>query len=145
MDKNYRILRLINGTTIVGNVYRGHDNLIVDNPLEVITREIENDGGKYIGEQMNFRPFMIMTDDKNVTINNNNILLDYSLSPRLHNSYSEMVSSVYKQEIVYDGNFISKEKELDELEQELENLSDDTLKDLEEFLEEFLMPNKTLH
>jgi hypothetical protein len=145
MDKNYRILKLVSGITIVGDIDFINNVIIVKQPLEVVSRVLSKEG-KYVGEQMNFRPFMIMTDEDSVTIDSYNLLVDFSLSTRLHKSYSEMVDMVYKKEITYDGSFISKKEALDkEVQKELEGLSDTTIKELEEFLEEFLLQDTTVH
>ena len=118
MEVNYKVINLINGLNLVGDVEYTPDSIIIKLPLEVTAKPVNDNEGKLIGEHMVLRPYLIMTDDEEVTIDQFNVLSSFSLSERLHSSYEQMVNTVYNKEISFDGNFLSEEKP-----KEIEDLS----------------------
>jgi len=105
MTSDYRVLKLVNGITIVGDVIDENEDIIILYPLEVYSKPAMDATNKIIGEHMVLRPYLIMSTDVDVVIASYNILTTNRLDERLYNSYEEMVKSVYKKAMVYDGGF----------------------------------------
>ena len=77
---------------------------------------------------MVLRPFLGMTDDREVVIDQFNVICMNRLSERLYSSYEEMVENVYGKTVSFEGNFLKddpKAKELEDLDfDELEYLTE---------------------
>lgn len=123
MQHNYKLLRLINNTTIVGDFVFSPESVLIAYPLEIYSKPISNSEGKIIGEQMVLRPLLVMTNDTDVVIDTYNILFINELDARLIPTYEEMVRNVYKNSVSYDGSaYVTKEEEDDYTEEEAEYL-----------------------
>lgn len=135
METNYKIVNLINGLNIVGDVVYTPEEIIVKFPLEVTAKPIMNDDGNLVGEHMVLRPYLVMTDDREVFIDQFSVVSSSSLSERLYKSYEEMVSNVYDKTISLDGNFYKNDAVDDELPEEIQEMSKEELDYLEEQLD----------
>lgn len=123
MQHNYKLLRLTNNTTIVGDFVFSPESVLIAYPLEIYSKPISNSEGKVVGEQMVLRPLLIMTNDTDVVIDTYNILFINELDARLIPTYEEMVKNVYKNSVSYDGSaYVTKEEEDDYTEEEAEYL-----------------------
>lgn len=111
MQNNYKVIRLTNNITVVGDTEFTPDDVLIANPLEVYSKPLQNSEGKIIGEQMVLRPLLVMTQDHNVVIDSYNILYTTDLDKRLVATYEEMVNTVYKSGMAYDGNAYVSNKE----------------------------------
>lgn len=135
METNYKIVNLINGLNIVGDVEYTPEEIIVKFPLEVTAKPIMNDDGNLVGEHMVLRPYLVMTDDREVFIDQFSVVSSSSLSERLYSSYEEMVNNVYNKTISLDGTFLQKDDAADELPEEIQEMSKEELDYLEEQLD----------
>jgi hypothetical protein len=136
LETNYKIVNLINGLNIVGDVEYTPEEIIVKFPLEVTAKPIMNDDGNLVGEHMVLRPYLVMTDDREVFIDQFSVVSSCSLSERLYKSYEEMVSNVYDKTISLDGNFYKNDDAVDdELPEEIQEMSKEELDYLEEQLD----------
>lgn len=135
METNYKILNLINGLNIVGDVEYTPEEVIVKFPLEVTAKPIMNDDGNLVGEHMVLRPYLVMTDDREICIDQFSVVSSCALSQRLYKSYEEMVSNVYNKQISLDGNFYKKEEFAEELPEEIKEMTKEELDYLEEQLD----------
>tara|TARA_Y100000385_G_C12851333_1_gene533229 strand:+ start:327 stop:767 length:441 start_codon:yes stop_codon:yes gene_type:complete len=146
LETNYKIVNLINGLNIVGDVEYTPEEIIIKFPLEVTAKPIMNDDGNLVGEHMVLRPYLVMTDDREVLIDQFSVISSCSLSERLYKSYEEMVSNVYDKTISLDGNFYKKDGVADELPEEIQEMSKEELEYLEEQLDLIAsVKDKTLH
>lgn len=109
MQNNYQVLNLTNGLTLVGDVEWSVDSAIVTFPLEVSSKAITDDAGKVVGEHMMLKPYLVMTDEIDVVIDQYNIISSNKLAERLVQSYEDMVSTVYESSRSYGGCFLKKE------------------------------------
>lgn len=134
MDKNYRIINLINGLNLVGDLTYTPEEIIINFPLEVVAKPIMDDNNKLVGEHMVLRPYLVMTDDREVMIHQMSVISVSSLSERLHLSYEQMVENVYNKPIAFDGNFYQEDNP-DELPEEIQEMSKEELDYLEEQLD----------
>ena len=128
MEINYNIVQLVNGLSLVGDIEFTPDSIVIKFPLEITAKPVTDNDGKIIGEHMVLRPYLVMTDDREVVIDQFNVICFNRLSQRLHSSYEEMVENVYGKSVSFEGNFLKddpKAKELEDLEfDELEYLTE---------------------
>ena len=128
MEINYNIVQLVNGLSLVGDIEFTSDSIVIKFPLEITAKPVTDNDGKIIGEHMVLRPYLVMTDDREVVIDQFNVICFNRLSQRLHSSYEEMVENVYGKSVSFEGNFLKddpKAKELEDLDfDELEYLTE---------------------
>lgn len=128
MEINYNIVQLVNGLSLVGDIEFTPDSIVIKFPLEITAKPVTDNDGKIIGEHMVLRPYLVMTDDREVVIDQFNVICFNRLSQRLHSSYEEMVENVYGKSVSFEGNFLKddpKAKELEDLDfDELEYLTE---------------------
>ena len=128
MEINYNIVHLANGVNLVGDLEYTPDSVVLKFPLEITAKPVTYNDGKIIGEHMVLRPFLVMTDDREVVIDQFNVICMNRLSERLYSSYEEMVENVYGKPVSFEGNFLQddpKAKELEDLDfDELEYLTE---------------------
>ena len=103
MQNNYKVIRLTNNTTVVGDTEFTTNDVLIANPLEIYSKPMHDATGKIIGEQMVLRPLLIMTQDQDIVIDTYNILYTTDLDKRLVATYEEMVNTVYKSGMAYDS------------------------------------------
>jgi len=122
MDSEYQVLKLVNGITLVGNVSADPLDIIVREPLELLTKPIMKED-TCIGERVVLRAFLVMTDDTFIVLDRFNILTSNRLSEKLIPAYLDMVKRVYTNETEYDGSFLDGVDE--PLSDALKGMSDD--------------------
>lgn len=137
METNYHIVQLSNKMSLVGDIEYTAEGLVIKFPLEVTAKPINDESGKVIGEHMVLRPFLVMTDDREVVIDLFNVICYNRLSSRLNSSYEDMVENVYGKAVAFDGDFLSKNNEKD-TPKEIENLSAEEAKDLKDQVDNIL-------
>lgn len=131
MEINYNIVHLANGVNLVGDLEYTPDSVVLKFPLEITAKPVTDDTGKIVGEHMVLRPFLVMTDDREVVIDQFNVICFNRLSERLYSSYEEMVENVYGKPVSFEGNFLKDDPKA----KELENLDSDELEYLTEQLD----------
>lgn len=131
MEINYHIVHLANGVNLVGDLEYTPDSVVLKFPLEITAKPVTDDNGKIVGEHMVLRPFLVMTDDREVVIDQFNVICMNRLSERLYSSYEEMVENVYGKPVSFGGNFLKE----DQRAKELEDLDFDELEYLTEQLD----------
>lgn len=128
METNYNIVQLANSISLVGDIEFTPDSIVIKFPLEITAKPVTDDNGKIIGEHMVLRPYLVMTDDREVVIDQFNVICFNRLSERLYSSYEEMVENVYGKAVSFEGDFLKddpKAKELEDLDfDELEYLTE---------------------
>ena len=141
MDNNYQVIRLINGTTIVGDIITSLDEFIIQYPLEVHFKPVINSQGKLTGEQMTLRPYLILTRETEICIEHYNILSCNPLDARLNSSYEEMVSTAYKKKINFEGNFYKEDPSI----KSSVDLSENELDYLKDILDKLQSGDEVIH
>lgn len=109
MEKEYKVIKLVNGTLLVGNMIFTPEDVLIQYPLEVCCKPVMDGNGKVVGEHMVLRPFLIMTTEKEVSIDTYNVLYVNKLDKRLFHSYEEMSNTVYEKPVSFEGNFFKEE------------------------------------
>ena len=118
MEINYHIVHLANSVSLVGDLEYTPDSVVLKFPLEITAKPVTDNNGKIVGEHMVLRPFLVMTDDREVVIDQFNVICMNRLSERLYSSYEEMVENVYGKAVSFEGDFLKddpKAKELEDL------------------------------
>lgn len=138
MQNNYLVLNLTNGLTLVGDVEWSATTAYVSFPLEVSANPITNDDGKIIGEHMLLKPYLVMTDELSVAIDEYNIITTYPLANRLVESYENMVDNVYGSNVQYDGSFINKDQDTDEIIDEIKEMTPEQAKETKDRVDQLL-------
>lgn len=128
---NYNIVKLINGTLLVGDTVHTPEDILISYPLEVYSKPVQDGTGKVIGEHMVLRPYLVMTEEKDVVIDIYNVLYTNRLDKRLYATYEQMASTVYEKGVSYD------DRQLEELEgaEDFKDLSEEETEYLKEILE----------
>ena len=141
MDNNYQVIKLNNGTTIIGDIITSSNEFIIQYPLEVHFKPVMDYEGTLIGEQMSLRPYLILTRETEVRIEHYNILSCNPLDTRLNLSYEEMVSTAYKKNIKFEGNFYKEDPSI----KSSVDLSENELDYLEDLLEKLQSGDEIIH
>jgi len=141
MDNNYQVIRLINGTTIVGDIITSSDEFIIQYPLEVHFKPVMNSEGKLTGEQMTLRPYLILTRETEICIDPYNVMTCNPLDARLNLSYEEMVSTAYKKNINFEGNFYKENLNV----KSSDDLSENELDYLKDLLDKLQSGDEVIH
>lgn len=136
MEANYYIVQLSNKMSLVGDLEYTAEGICIKFPLEVTAKPVNDDAGKIIGEHMVLRPFLVMTDDREVVVDLFNVVCMNRLSQRLFSSYEEMVEHVYGKPVSFDGNFYKEEKDPEA--KEVEDLSVEEVEYLQEQLQQLI-------
>jgi hypothetical protein len=128
VEINYHIVHLANSVSLVGDLEYTPDSVVLKFPLEITAKPVTDNNGKIVGEHMVLRPFLVMTDDREVVIDQFNVICMNRLSERLYSSYEEMVENVYGKPVSFEGNFLQDDpraKKLEDLDfDELEYLTE---------------------
>lgn len=139
METNYKVIKLLNGTIVVGNVLFTPEDILIQYPLEVYCKPVQDPDGKLIGEQMVLRPCLVMTKESEIVIDTYNVLYSSELDERLYESYEQMVKTVYKQQVYFEGNFYKDEDAKEE------DLTVEEAEYMKEVLDGLLDKDKTYH
>jgi hypothetical protein len=138
METNYKVIKLLNGTIVVGNALFSPEDILIQYPLEVYTKPVHDESGKLVGEQMVLRPCLVMTKESEVVIDTYNVLYSSDLDDRLYESYEQMVKTVYKKKVYFEGNFY-KDEDIKE------DLTVEEAEYMKEVLDGLLDKDKTYH
>ena len=136
METNYHVVQLSNRLSLVGDLEYTPEGICIKFPLEVTAKPVNDDAGKIIGEHMVLRPFLVMTDDREVAIDMFNVVCMNRLSQRLFSSYEEMVENVYGKPVSFDGDFFKEEKDPEA--KEIDDLSVEEAEYLQEQLHQLI-------
>ena len=99
---NYSVVKLVNGTVLVGDAVMSPEDVLLAYPLEIHCKPVADNTGKLIGEQIVLRPCLLMTQETDVVIDTYNVLYVNRLDHRLVDTYEEMVRTVYRHGMNYD-------------------------------------------
>jgi hypothetical protein len=141
MDNNYQVIKLINGTTIIGDIITSSNEFIIQYPLEVHFKPVMNSQGKLTGEQMTLRPYLILTRETEICIEHYNVMSCNPLDARLNLSYEEMVSTAYKKNINFEGNFYKEDPSV----KSSDDLSENELDYLKDLLDKLQTGDEVIH
>ena len=94
MEKDYRMVRLTDGTTIMGSIVVGKDFLRITNALELNTVKRETDFG--MKDDSTLAPWLPFTDDKTFIIPRDKILVITQADEHISHYYEVILNKVEK-------------------------------------------------
>ena len=94
MEKDYRMVRLIDGTTIMGSIVVDKDFLRITNALELNTVKRETDFG--MKDDSTLAPWLPFTDDKTFVIPRDKILVITQADEHISHYYEVILNKVEK-------------------------------------------------
>ena len=94
MDKDYRMVRLIDGTTIMGSIVVDKDFLRITDALELNTVKRETEMG--MKDDSTLAPWLPFTDDKTFVIPRDKILVITQADKHISHYYEVILSKVEK-------------------------------------------------
>jgi hypothetical protein len=100
-----------------------------------------NSEGKLTGEQMTLRPYLILTRETEICIDSYNVMTCNPLDERLNFSYEEMVSTAYKKNINFEGNFYKEDHSVNSS----DDLSENELDYLKDLLDKLQSGDEVIH
>jgi len=96
-----QILKLKDGSTIVGKVTVGPDSIEIEHPIELVNQIVNDSRG--IGEQINLRPWITISEDQTFVIERYNIITMSALQSDFSDGYERMVQQIYFEPANWEG------------------------------------------
>lgn len=117
-----RIVKLMDGSTLVGKISYSEDTVEIEHPIELVPQIMPSPHG--IGESINLRPWIAVSASQTFTIERRNIITVADLQEGFKAGYHRMVKSIYFNTPQWRGDFVEEtvpllEDSNDELDLEL--------------------------
>ena len=126
MSEEIRILKLMDGSTIVGRVYNDGDTVDIEHPIELVSELMPL--GTRLGEQINLRPWVAIAQEHIFTIDRINIITMGYLQQAFVEGYEKIVEQIYFTEPEWGGPMALEDMEPEEDLQTLAELAEAMLK-----------------
>lgn len=143
METNYLVIHLANGLLLVGDVTYAPNEFIIRNPLQLIAREARDANGKIIGESINFKPYITMSDDTKIVIERQHVITTVNLGQGFVRNYEVVARQAFAKEMDIMEDVT--DEELEAIEREVNEMDKEQLEYYERLLSELLTDNKTIH
>jgi len=101
-EEQVSIIRLMDGSTVVGRVNHNPDTIEVEYPIELVFTTTPLRG--ILGEQVSLKPWMAIAQDQVFIIDRTNVITIGALDNNFIAGYERMVESIYFQETKWQGN-----------------------------------------
>lgn len=124
-EQEISIVKLMDGSTLVGKISYGDDVVNIEHPIELVPQIMPTPQG-ILGESINLRPWIAVSKEQTFSIERKNVITVANLQENFIPGYHRMVKSIYFNTPDWRGDFIEEqieeEPELDlELLEELAN------------------------
>jgi hypothetical protein len=93
MSEEISILRLMDGSTVVGRVTVSPDIIEIEHPIELVFNTTPIRG--VIGEQVSLKPWMAIAEDQIFVVDRSNVITIGSLQEAFYPGYERMVETIY--------------------------------------------------
>ena len=113
------ILKLMDGTTIVGKITISGDVVEIEHPIELVSMVQPLQG--VLGEQISLRPWVAISSETIFTIERYNVITMSGLQEQFVDGYEKMVDQIYFKEAIWAGDLV--DNKLDSTE-DLETLTE---------------------
>ena len=87
------IIKLMDGSTIVGKVTMSNDIVEIEHPIELVSNVMTSSLG--LGEQINLRPWVAISEETTFTIERYNVITIATLQENFKEGYNRMVETIY--------------------------------------------------
>jgi len=88
------IIKLMNGSTIVGKLSIDGDIIEIEHPIELITTQFQQEGVG-VGEQVHLRPWVSIAEEDIFVVERYNIITMATLQENFVAGYEQIVEQVY--------------------------------------------------
>ena len=95
------IVKLMDGSTIVGKVVIGPESIEIEHPIELVTAV--QPLKEMLGEQISLRPWMAIAEDTTFVIERFNVITIGALDIDFQGGYERMVNAIYFEENNWTG------------------------------------------
>tara|TARA_B100000927_G_scaffold214197_1_gene174641 strand:+ start:651 stop:1043 length:393 start_codon:yes stop_codon:yes gene_type:complete len=109
MSEQISILKLKDGSTLVGKVSTSGDIVEIEYPIELVSNVMTSTLG--LGEQINLRPWVAISEETTFTIERYNIITIATLQENFKEGYNRMVDTIYINPPDWDGPMTEEEVE----------------------------------
>ena len=113
------ILKLMDGTTIVGRLTQDGDLVEIEHPIELVSNITPV--GNILGEQVSLRPYVAIAQEHIFTIERYNVINISTLQENFVDGYERMVENIYFREQQWEGDLMSEDPDS---ELDMETMSD---------------------
>jgi hypothetical protein len=113
MSKEISIVKLMDGSTVVGKIEYGTDCIEIEHPIELVSNVQPLQG--MTGEQINLRPWMAISEETIFVVERMQIITIGLLDKTFENGYLRMVEQIYMKKSVWAGSLMD-----DQLESEID-------------------------
>ena len=113
------ILKLMDGTTIVGRLTQDGDLVEIEHPIELVSNI--QPVGNILGEQVSLRPYVAIAQEHIFTIERYNVINISTLQENFVEGYERMVENIYFREQQWEGDLMSEDPDS---ELDMETMSD---------------------
>ena len=110
------IIKLMNGSTIVGKLSIDGDIIEIEHPIELITTQFQQEGVG-VGEQVHLRPWVSIAEEDIFVVERYNIITMATLQENFVAGYEQIVDQVYINRVQFEpgGDTIVSEEEIEEM------------------------------
>tara|TARA_B100001113_G_scaffold229987_1_gene188820 strand:+ start:293 stop:694 length:402 start_codon:yes stop_codon:yes gene_type:complete len=123
MSKEISIVKLMDGSTVVGRIEYGTDCIEIEHPIELVSNVTPV--GAHIGEQISLRPWMAISDETIFVVERMQIITIGLLGEDFEGGYERMVETIYNQPTHWSGDLYKANEE-----DNIDDLDIDTLTEL---------------
>ena len=103
------ILKLMDGTTIVGKLTQDGDLVEIEHPIELVSNILPMNN--QLGEQVSLRPYVAIAQDHIFYIERYNVISISTLQENFVDGYERMVENIYFKPAQWEGDLMSDEPE----------------------------------
>jgi hypothetical protein len=104
MSEQISILKLMDGTTIVGKVSNDGDLVEIEHPIELVPH-VEPMAG-ILGEAISLRPWVAIAEENIFSIERYNVINISTLQEQFVDGYERMVEQIYFREATWRGSLV---------------------------------------
>ena len=117
-EQEISIIKLMDGSTLVGKISYGDDVVEIEHPIELVPQIMPTPQG-ILGESINLRPWIAVSKEQTFSIERKNVITVANLQENFIPGYHRMVKSIYFNTPDWRGDFIEELEEEPELDLEL--------------------------
>ena len=102
------IVKLMDGSTLVGKISYGDDTVKIEHPIELVPQIMPSQQG-VLGEAINFRPWIAVSEEQTFSIEVRNVITVANLQANFIPGYHRMVRAIYHNTPEWRGDFIEED------------------------------------
>jgi len=111
MSKEISIVKLMDGSTVVGKIEYGTDCIEIEHPIELVSNVTPV--GAQLGESISLRPWMAISEETIFVVEKMQIITIGILGKEFEGGYERMVETIYNQPAEWTGNLVTADDDYD--------------------------------